>query len=220
MVYELEAHPSLAEWEDFKRGYFYIQDPGTLLAVRQLDPQPGENILDMCAAPGGKTTFIAQQMGNRGHITAYDNQPQRLRRLRENCVRLGVTCAEISEPGPSPKPGQTPAQLFDRALVDAPCSNTGVLRRRVDLRWRVRLEEIERLRQHQAALLGYSSRRGSNPAASWSTAPAAWNQRKTKTSCVIFWATIRDSPFNPRRQLLPFVEGVDGAYVAVLRKGA
>jgi 16S rRNA (cytosine967-C5)-methyltransferase len=96
LVFELQSHPSLAEWEDFQRGFFYVQDASTLLAVEALNPQPGENILDLCAAPGGKTTYMAQRMGNRGHILAQDNQPERLRRLEENCARLGVVCVETS----------------------------------------------------------------------------------------------------------------------------
>ena len=140
LVFELRSHPPLAECESFQDGLFYVQDPSTLLAVEQLAPQPGETILDLCAAPGGKTTYIAQRMGNRGRIAAQDNQPERLKLVGENCRRLGVTCVEIAT-------APDPDARFDRILIDAPCSNTGVLRRRVDLRWRVQPAEIERLRK-------------------------------------------------------------------------
>ena len=145
LVFELKSHPPLSQCESFQRGFFYVQDPGTLLAVNELDAQPGENILDLCAAPGGKTAYIAQRMQNRGRIAARDNQPERLKLARENCVRLGITCVEFQDSGPPPP--------FDRILVDAPCSNTGVMRRRVDLRWRIKSGELERLRQGQQALL-------------------------------------------------------------------
>ena len=146
LIFELKSHPPLPQCNSFQRGFFYVQDPGTLLAVNELDAQPGENILDLCAAPGGKTAYIAQRMQNRGRIAARDNQPERLKLARENCARLGITCVEFQDSG-------TPS-AFDRILVDAPCSNTGVLRRRVDLRWRIKPAEIDRLRLAQAGSVG------------------------------------------------------------------
>ena len=143
LVFELKSHPPLATLPSFQHGLFYVQDPSTFLAVSELDPQPGETILDLCAAPGGKTTYIAQLMENRGKLVAQTLHSERLKFVQENCARLGVTCVEtVSQP--------FPAAQFDRILVDAPCSNTGVLRRRVDLRWRIRPEEIERLQDDAA----------------------------------------------------------------------
>ena len=131
-------------------GKYYVQDPSTLIAVDVLDPQPGEAILDLCAAPGGKTTYIAQKMQNRGQIIAADSSNVRLGLVTENCRRLGVTivatiaCAD----------GRClRGRQFDRVLVDAPCSNTGVVRRRVDLRWRIQPDEIRRLAAVQKKLL-------------------------------------------------------------------
>ena len=121
LVFQLESHPPLAGLRSFKQGWFYVQDPSTLLAVQALDPQPGESVLDLCAAPGGKTTFIAQRMQNRGKIFAQDNQPERLALIHENCARLGVSCVEISV-APNAFIAH-PAKRFDRVLVDAPCSN-------------------------------------------------------------------------------------------------
>ncbi|MEP6662879.1 MAG: 16S rRNA (cytosine(967)-C(5))-methyltransferase RsmB, partial [Verrucomicrobiota bacterium] len=134
-----------AKMKSFQKGFFYVQDPSTLLAVRELNPQPGETILDLCSAPGGKTTYIAQLMQNRGKIFAQDNDAERLGLVRENYLRLGITCIETSL-----APQQIiekPSLKFDRILIDAPCSNTGVMRRRIDLRWRVQPEEIQRLRE-------------------------------------------------------------------------
>jgi 16S rRNA (cytosine967-C5)-methyltransferase len=114
---------------------FYVQDPSTLLAVRELDPQPGESVLDLCAAPGGKLTYIAQLMRNEGRLLAHDTAPERLKLIEQNCARLGVTCVQTVLPSTL---NPQPSTLFDRILIDAPCSNTGVMRRRVDLRWRIR----------------------------------------------------------------------------------
>jgi len=219
---ELQTHPSLAEWEDFQRGFFYVQDPSTLLAVHELNPQPGENILDVCAAPGGKTACLAQRMENRGHILARDIQPQRLRRLRENCERLGVTCVEIAEGdiasalrADSPSAG-TGVLLYDRILLDAPCSNSGVLRRRVDLRWRIRPEELVRLRGEQAALLREAAvqlKPGGLLVYSTCSLEAEENETVTRD----FLAEHANFTLESERQLLPFRDQVDGAYVAALR---
>src|SRR5207302_1161659 len=84
LSFELKSHPPLATLPSFLQGLFYVQDPGTLLAVRALDPRPGETILDLCAAPGGKTTYIAQLMQNRGRLVAEDQNRVRLQLLREN----------------------------------------------------------------------------------------------------------------------------------------
>ena len=92
--FELKSHPPLNSLDSFRDGWFYIQDPSTLLAARELDAQPGETILDLCAAPGGKTTFIAQLMNNEGKIVACDISEERLKLIQENCQRLGVTCVE------------------------------------------------------------------------------------------------------------------------------
>ena len=137
----------------------------------------------------------------------------RLDLARQNCARLGVSCVE-AQLLPHPPPTQ-PTPHFDNVLVDAPCSNTGVMRRRVDLRWRIRLEEIDRLRRAQLALLVNAG-------------------RQLKKRCTLVYSTCSMEPevnsqvaqeflgahpgfrLEDERTLLPFVEGVDGAYVARL----
>lgn len=119
-------------------GGCYAQDPSTALAVRAMDPQPGEVVLDACAAPGGKTALIAALLKNQGALIATDSSARRLDRWQENIARLGVTCAtahvhDWSQYSPPPTDGL----LFDRILLDVPCSNSGVTRRRVDVRWRL-----------------------------------------------------------------------------------
>jgi len=211
VVFELESHPSLAQWSDFQRGLFYIQDPSTLLAVRELDPQPGENILDLCAAPGGKTAQMAQRMGNRGHILAHDPQPARLRRLVENCARLGVGCVEATASNPGA------GGPFDRILVDAPCSNSGVLRRRVDLRWRISEEELKRLGREQGAMLREAAahlKPGGRLVYSTCSLEPEENEEVTRE----FMREQSEFTLESQRQLLPFAEEVDGAWVAALRR--
>jgi 16S rRNA (cytosine967-C5)-methyltransferase len=213
-VFELKSHPPLARLPSFQRGFFYIQDPSTLLAVRALNPQPGESILDFCAAPGGKTTFIAQLMRNQGRIVAQDVSSARLDLVRENCARLGVTCAETTLLRKTSPPAIL-APEFDRILVDAPCSNTGVMRRRVDLRWRIRPEEIDRLRRAQLDLLRNAAlhlkQAGTLVYSTCSLEPEE-NEQVIRE----FLALDLGFQLLEERNLSPVVEGVDGAYVATL----
>jgi len=207
LVFELLRHPPLAGLGSFQDGWFYVQDPSTLLAVRHLDPQPGERILDLCAAPGGKTTHIAQRMGNRGRIEARDNQPERFKMLEENCRRLGATCVELAA-----APG-----AFDRILIDAPCSNTGVLRRRVEARWRVQPEEILRLSKAQSALLTQAALE-LKPGGTLGYSTCSLEPEENEEVVRRFLEQYPAFKLENERQLLPFQEGVDGAYVATLRR--
>jgi 16S rRNA (cytosine967-C5)-methyltransferase len=215
LIFELKSHPPLNSLASFRDGWFYIQDPGTLLAVCQLGPQPGETILDFCAAPGGKTTFIAQLMNNQGRIIAQDVSEERLKWIQENCARLGVTCVETVLPSTL---NLQPSTGFDRVLVDAPCSNTGVMRRRVDLRWRIQPEEIERLRTAQLDLLQQAAiqvKHGGVLVYSTCSLEPEENGEVVKQ----FLQEHADFKLESERELLPFVDGVDGAYVARMKKG-
>jgi 16S rRNA (cytosine967-C5)-methyltransferase len=216
LVFELTSHPPLTSLPSFQEGFFYVQDPSTLLAVRELDPKPGERILDVCAAPGGKTTFMAQHMQNTGHILAQDLSESRLERVRENCGRLGVTCVELG-PLSSAVPGEPAPALFDGVLVDAPCSNTGVMRRRVDVRWRIRPEELQRLRAVQLDLLTQAAtclRQGGRLVYSTCSLEPEENEQVLQDFLA---AHSRFALMDKPHTLLPFVDGVDGAFVATLR---
>lgn len=132
---DVESLPGFAD------GEVSVQDSAAQLAAELLNAQPGEHILDACAAPGGKTALMAELMCNEGRIFACDASAARLTRLRDNLTRMRVRNAQVVHydllSGQPPPFG--PIQ-FDRILLDVPCSNTGVMRRRVDVRWR--LEEI------------------------------------------------------------------------------
>ena len=139
------------EW--LQSGKIYIQDPATRHCVHLLNPRPGETILDACAAPGGKSFQIAELLNNQGNLISTDSNEKRLPRLKKNLEKLGVTCAKVeqhdwSQPAPSHWLGE-----FDAILLDVPCSNTGVLRRRVDARWRMTEESLAELSVIQAKIL-------------------------------------------------------------------
>lgn len=143
----LERGMKVTEVEGFSEGEFIVQDPGTSLAIRLLDPKAGEKILDACAAPGGKSVQIAWRGAE---LTACEVNPKRRRRLEENLRRLRLEVEVESEI----KPGE-----FDKVLVDAPCSNTGVFRRRPDARWNWTTEKLESLVKLQAEILDVAASR-------------------------------------------------------------
>jgi 16S rRNA (cytosine967-C5)-methyltransferase len=213
LVFELKSHPPLASLPSFRDGWFYIQDPSTLLAATELDAQPGETILDLCAAPGGKTTFIAQMMNNEGKITATDISEERLKLVLENCTRLGVKNVETVVA--STFSLQSPT--FDRILLDAPCSNTGVLRRRVDLRWRISADEISRLRKTQLELLQSAAPR-LKPGGILIYSTCSLEPEENGRVIEEFLAAHQDFKLESTRELSPFADQVDGAFVARLEK--
>ena len=220
LVFELKSHPPLTRLPSFQQGLFYVQDPSTLLAVRALDPKPGETVLDLCAAPGGKLTYIAQLFNNEGRLVAQDVNHERLKLIQENCARLGVKCVDPVVFLDTVVGGSAvgmPRPAFDKILIDAPCSNTGVMRRRVDLRWRITPEEILRLRAVQLGLLRTAgSALKSGGALVYSTCSLESEENQGVVSEFLSAQTSFKS--ETERELAPFANGVDGAYVACLRK--
>ena len=213
LVFELKSHPALTSLPSFQQGLYYVQDPSTLLAVGTLAPQPGESVLDLCAAPGGKTTLIAQFMENQGAIVAREIEPSRRELIRQNCARLSVTCVQVAdEPGP-----EKTGEKFDRILVDAPCSNTGVMRRRVDLRWRVQPAEIERLRRVQLELLN-SAASELKPGGTLVYSTCSLEPEENSGVVKEFLEARKNFRLETERELIPFNDGVDGAYTAKLRE--
>ena len=135
-----------------QRGSACVQDEAAVLVGHALAPEPGETVADVCAAPGTKTTHLAQLMGNRGRILASDPHPARLARLRAAAARLGATIVDAF-PGDAALLARRIGPACDRVLVDAPCSNLGVLRRNPDGKWRRCEADLVRLGATQRALL-------------------------------------------------------------------
>ncbi|WP_157605078.1 16S rRNA (cytosine(967)-C(5))-methyltransferase RsmB [Schlesneria paludicola] len=141
----------------FVEGKFVIQDFSASRAAVRLAPQPGQRVWDVCAAPGGKTCHLAALMKNEGHILATDIRSDRLEIVHENAQRLGATIIRsqlVDEQG-----FRLPTGPFDAILVDVPCSNTGVLAKRPEARWRITPDGVRELNRVQANLLGWSLER-------------------------------------------------------------
>jgi 16S rRNA (cytosine967-C5)-methyltransferase len=199
-------------------GHCYIQDPSTAAACLLLDPKPGNKVLDACAAPGGKTAYLAELMENTGYVLASDRDAGRIRTLQENLERLGVGIAQCTQHDWDS--GSTPPDwpAFDRILVDAPCSNTGVMRRRVDLRWRLTAKDFRRMQEEQLRILR-------------ATIPLL------KPGGVLVYSTCSIEPEENEEvirliteefpllkagdevSLLPFRDGFDGAFAAKMLRG-
>ena len=142
----------------FRDGLITVQDEASQAVVSLLDPQPGESILDTCAAPGGKATGIAERVGPEGSVLALDRHSKRLELIRRAARRLelpNLACETADATRAlGPKTGD---RRFDRVLVDAPCSGLGTLRRNPDARWRVREADPARLAETQLAILARSA---------------------------------------------------------------
>ena len=137
----------------FRHGLITIQDESSMLPANVLNPQPGMKVLDMCAAPGGKTTHMAEKMKNEGSILAMDLHPKKLDLIEENTARLGLEIVQTAPVDGRKAASFLPKESFDAVLVDAPCSGLGVMRRKPDIKYTKREEDLESLQTIQLAIL-------------------------------------------------------------------
>lgn len=203
---KLERGQRVEDVPGYAEGDFIVQDPGTRIAVDLLDPKPGERILDACAAPGGKTVQIAWRGAS---VVACEVNPKRRRRLEENLARLKLGVEVIPELPAS--------QMFDKVLVDAPCSNTGVLRRRPDARWNWNEEKLAALVKLQADILdACASRVAPGGVLVYSTCSNEPEENEAQVTA--FLARHPDFSLAESRESIPFESGTDGAFAARLMR--
>ncbi|MCR6544641.1 16S rRNA (cytosine(967)-C(5))-methyltransferase RsmB [Dehalobacterium formicoaceticum] len=153
----LEEVTAIASLPSYQEGLFQVQDEGSMLVAHVLQPSPGSRMLDLCAAPGGKTTHVAQLMKNQGEIKAFDLYPHKLSLIDESCKRLGITIVETAVQDGTQLPDSL-THWADYCLVDAPCSGLGVLRRRPDARWNKEKGDIGALAAIQKKLLSAAAK--------------------------------------------------------------
>ncbi|MBA4313599.1 MAG: 16S rRNA (cytosine(967)-C(5))-methyltransferase RsmB [Chlorobiaceae bacterium] len=151
---KVKSLSGISQMNIFQQGFFTIQDESAALPVILLDPHPGERVIDMCAAPGGKTTFIAEMMKNEGEILAVDKYDTKLNMLKLSCDRLGVQNVRVLVADAT----TVETELADRILVDAPCSGLGTLRKKPDIKWKREPEDIKRMIRQQYSLLESAAR--------------------------------------------------------------
>ena len=170
-------------------GAFLAQSRGAMLPARALAPQPGERVLDLCAAPGGKSTHLAALMGGRGEVVAVERNRRRAAELQRTARRLRTACVHVVlGDAAEPLSGEAP---FDRVLVDPPCSGLGTLQARADLRWRATPEQMGELTRAQAAIL-------------------AAGAAALRPGGVLVYSTCTISPSENERQISTFLESHPG----------
>lgn len=148
----INTPPALATWGPLQQGWLQVQDEAAQLVSLILAPKPGQRVLDLCAAPGGKATHLAELMQNQGEIRAVDVSPAKLQIVQENCQRLGISIVKtLAQDATRPLPFSPGS--FDSCLVDAPCSGLGTLRRHPEGKWRDRGADITRLQEMQNQIL-------------------------------------------------------------------
>jgi 16S rRNA (cytosine967-C5)-methyltransferase len=150
----LQDPPPTSELPFLKEGLYIIQDEASQLITSIADPKPGERILDACAAPGGKTTHMAQTMENRGEVYALDVSKGKLAWIEEMCQRLGIKIVKTVKGNAAASLPVSEGLVFDRVLADVPCSGFGTLRKNPDLKWRRGGKDIKRLSELQFSILG------------------------------------------------------------------
>jgi 16S rRNA (cytosine967-C5)-methyltransferase len=157
-AFVVESGPGSKVAKAAEHGLIYIQDQASQLVSLLLDARPGHRVLDLCAAPGSKSSHIAALTLDQAHIVSCDIHTHRLSTLHATCRRLGVTSIEaVALDATEALPFAESSMKFDRVLVDAPCSGTGTLRGNPEIKWRLKLEDIEKLAKLQLSLLHNAS---------------------------------------------------------------
>ncbi|MBR0289746.1 MAG: 16S rRNA (cytosine(967)-C(5))-methyltransferase RsmB [Selenomonadaceae bacterium] len=209
-------HGALDKFQPLRNGLCQVQDESSMTAARLLNPQPGEFVIDCCAAPGGKSTHLAELMQNRGRIIAADIYETKLNHVKQNAERLGI---KIIEPLliDARKIGEKFFEQADKVLVDAPCSGLGVLRRKADLRWKKNPDELKALPALQSEILSSASKtlkRGGILVYSTCTITRCENEDVIEK----FLTTHENFQLVEMKNFLPHVTNTDGFFSAKLIK--
>lgn len=153
----LQGFSAIEKSEEFMEGLFTIQDESSMLAVRVLDPRPNDKILDLCSAPGGKSTGMAQLMKNKGEITSFDIHEHKLALIDKNAKRLGIGIIKTRLKDSSVFDEEY-KDYGDKVLLDAPCSGLGLMRKKPEIRWSVQPEDILELQKIQMRIINNASK--------------------------------------------------------------
>ncbi len=209
-------------------GMLYPQQLSSMLAAHALAPTPGAVVLDVCAAPGGKTTHMAALMQNKGQITAFDVHEHKLDLINENAARLGIAIIK-TQAADSRDLSMVQDVSADYILVDAPCSGLGVLRTRPDSRWHKTPQASAELAQVSLAILNEAAKK-LKPGGQMLFSTCTISQEENEDNCERLLAAhpeLKPQPIEylpelfanrPQMQLLPFVHGLDGFYFAKFKK--
>ena len=201
---------------DFSNGLFVVQDEAAQMACLKLNPKPGEKVLDACSAPGGKTTYLADLMNNKGEIDAWDIHEHRVKLVENVAKKLGITIinaecknAEIPNAGLNKK--------YDKILLDVPCTGIGVIRKKPDIKWSRNPEDIEQLSTIQEEILNTCSEYLKNGGKLvYSTCTIF--KRENHMQIEKFLKSHSDFKLIEEISLYPHINNTDGFYIAVLER--
>ncbi|ELL9332313.1 16S rRNA (cytosine(967)-C(5))-methyltransferase RsmB [Vibrio fluvialis] len=220
---KLAAPCDVTKLPGFEKGWVSVQDAAAQLSLHYLQPQDGELILDCCAAPGGKTAHILERTQG-SEVVAIDCDDPRLKRVHDNLKRLNLSAKVVCGDARYPQEWWQGSQ-FDRILLDAPCSATGVIRRHPDIKWLRRAEDIAALAELQREILDAMWQQ-LKPGGTLVYATCSITPQENVLQVKDFLARTSDAQLvgseldNPGRQILPGEEDMDGFYYAVLTKQA
>ncbi|MEF2783696.1 MAG: 16S rRNA (cytosine(967)-C(5))-methyltransferase RsmB [Clostridium sp.] len=207
---------SIVETSSYEQGLISIQDEASQLIARIVDPQPDEEILDVCSAPGTKANHMAELMQNKGHIVCGDLHPHRVELIREGAKRLGIT---IMEPMvmDATELAEIKGQMFDRVLCDVPCSGYGVLARKSDIKYHMKSEDMDTLIPIQKKILSKSAEHVKlNGILVYST--CTLNKKENEKQIQAFLKEHDDFMLVEERTIFPFEAHSDGFYMAKLQR--
>lgn len=208
----------LLDTELYKLGMFTPQDESSMLVAEKLDPKHGETVMDVCAAPGGKTTAIAERMNNTGRIIASDIYRRKLDLIDKEARRLGITNIETRS-WDATRVDSSMIQKADRVLVDAPCSGLGVVRRKPEIKYKELTEEMELLPKKQLAILSASSGYV-KPGGRLVYSTCTVNPRENERVVEVFLKKNPAFSKIERTLLLPNVNGTDGFFICVMERSS
>ncbi|MGM9986569.1 MAG: 16S rRNA (cytosine(967)-C(5))-methyltransferase RsmB [Bacillaceae bacterium] len=227
---------NIAKTSEYEQGYVSIQDESSMLVARALGVKEGQSVLDTCAAPGGKTSHIAELLHNTGKVMSFDLHKHKAKLIRQQVERLGLTNVEVGTCDARKITTAVGEQKFDRILIDAPCSGLGVIRRKPDIKWSKTKEDVLKLVEIQKEILNeVSSCLKDNGILVYSTCTIEKDENEevinhflqTHPNFELDMTLSERMPNvlvdsgavkNGQIQVLPSMFGTDGFYIACLRK--
>ncbi len=212
---QVKGTGNIEQLDEYQKGFFTVQDISSMYAVEALAPKAGEFVIDACAAPGGKTTYMAELMQNEGTILAFDLYEHKIDLLRKNAARMGLDiiqpCLQNAE-----NLREDLIKKVDKVLVDAPCSGFGIIRKKPDIKWTKSLQDISKLAQIQKNILSAVSnyvKKGGILVYSTCTISKKENEEQLEQ----FLKNNQNFELLQQWQLFPHIDNCDGFFIGVLK---
>jgi 16S rRNA (cytosine967-C5)-methyltransferase len=213
-----ESNGNIHDTQAYKHGWFMAQDPGGIAISKLLSPNPGQLVIDLCSAPGGKTCHMAELMENKGRILAWDIHPHRLALVEANCRRMGVNNVKVRQHRAEVF-DDTLSAVADRVLADVPCSGLGIIRRKPEIKLNRTLDDITALTGLQKKIINTAGRY-LKPRGVMVYSTCTINKQENEDIVLDFLKDNNDFELGEMVQLFPHIDGTDGFFMAkLIRKG-